>query len=997
MTEWSWDRWNTLLADEFFPTGSHDVTLHFNVDDYSLAGLSGLEAGQTVETLCEVVRSEVGPEHRLSRVASRLAVWERSGRDAPPPVLPLLAVTVLAATRMGDRAGEDPRDYYRPYRRLLCLEGSEAGEPSGYGSHIPSFWEAVKEWANGSPLRGRCSIQRGSLPFVGYALGQAAFRRADLVHLHRFFRCYALTSDDAESDARELRAYLAQWSSAALTGPLARLHRLATLDPLIEQCESILRESLATWNPNQPDGATSGGSYGPVRFALSLQGSYMGLAPSMPPGFPDGVIWTCGDDDKFELHELEGGWFDPEALKTLDPLSVLADGVQLNHGEKVLSYLPSEVLALKADDILGFFVNCDRIEFGVTYQLLVSARVRPAVQKFIADAGITGLLDASQTHRFKNEWFVIRDFCIDAPPTAMPPEPLARILGRGGLPRRHLIGGLRLGAGRVYLKGGAPSLALPPGDERTFTIAKVGREQTETFRVPPDNGEFPLEELDLQPGQYVVALGEHSWHFAIDAGAAAVAGPGAGSVALGGAGGSATGLLATHSERRGPQPREVHLLLVPRGDREGAYLGARDDQAQRIRRPVWLKAIDGGPWWSVLDQPSEFEPVWLVEFTKEAPVLRLIRSADPERTTQPANLWNAAINTGQLRPDADVAEEVELTRYRQVAQTNGFRPIRMGRPRSSGATSSGVVSSSVGVGYDVLLHWCSEIGQGGWPSFRNAAATVQRRWNRTSKAWWIASRLSALGHLDVDWEGGRWSVAPPVIALLPGTGGCAVLAGARTTAFMKRVRDEMPNEVDIFDAVSQDGPTASYLKAREVKHLQEFAEGLGVAFVVDPGREIISLLPPSVDCLEEAAEPHFEAVLEVLNVLDGSWSRADDRLREGLYRWDHQGMRRHRLRRADAWWKSPDIGHLYAFAYRVAGGPPLKFKAQHDEQPSRLLMPLGLVLPEVAERALVACSGQLPPRRNSGSSHAVYRNVDEQLARHLADMTGLRLTVEITA
>ena len=48
MMEGFWDRWNTLPADEFFPAGSYDVTLHVNVDDYSVAGLSGHEPEQTV-------------------------------------------------------------------------------------------------------------------------------------------------------------------------------------------------------------------------------------------------------------------------------------------------------------------------------------------------------------------------------------------------------------------------------------------------------------------------------------------------------------------------------------------------------------------------------------------------------------------------------------------------------------------------------------------------------------------------------------------------------------------------------------------------------------------------------------------------------------------------------------------------------------------------------------------------------------------------------------
>jgi len=294
--------------------------------------------------------------------------------------------------------------------------------------------------------------------------------------------------------------------------------------------------------------------------------------------------------------------------------------------------------------------------------------------------------------------------------------------------------------------------------------------------------------------------------------------------------------------------------------------------------------------------------------------------------------------------------------------------------------------------YDLLLRWLSEIGSGSWDRFRAASASLQLGEGRDAKpAWMVANSLEDLGHLDVDYQRRRWSVAPPVLSLLPGTGLCAVLTGSRTRFFHDRVESLEASGIYPFQVAQPDGPSAQFVKGGSVEDLQAFAEAIDTPFLIEPAARISAIIPTIEGQLESAISPHPEAELEWFDPLELAWSRISAPAEPGLHRWRHAGRRHHRLYRGGSWVDSEDLGFVYFAALNlVERSPILRWQGRTDsrEKPDLLIVDGPLPLPRLAERAAVASSGLLPQR---GPVARTYKNVTQTTAQRIAESLGQTL------
>src|SRR5437868_9852929 len=97
----SYDWWQTRLGEDFFGTDQAERPLLFFIDDDEAERLHST-AEEGIDDLCAAVAREAigwsGSPFR--RIYQRVLTWRWSAREEPPPCLPLLAVCVLAATRM---------------------------------------------------------------------------------------------------------------------------------------------------------------------------------------------------------------------------------------------------------------------------------------------------------------------------------------------------------------------------------------------------------------------------------------------------------------------------------------------------------------------------------------------------------------------------------------------------------------------------------------------------------------------------------------------------------------------------------------------------------------------------------------------------------------------------------------------------------------------------------------------------------------------------------
>ncbi|MCY3960278.1 MAG: hypothetical protein OXG34_01235 [bacterium] len=292
---------------------------------------------------------------------------------------------------------------------------------------------------------------------------------------------------------------------------------------------------------------------------------------------------------------------------------------------------------------------------------------------------------------------------------------------------------------------------------------------------------------------------------------------------------------------------------------------------------------------------------------------------------------------------------------------------------------------------DIMLRWVSELETGTWAQFRQAAATCLAASDELANASTLARRMSSLGHLDIDWEAGRWSVAPPVVVVARGMGMCAYLAGWRTGWLESRFERATDN-LNIFplEQPQNGAPVAKYAKCGNIEAIEELARDLYVGVVWDPSAQLADMVSlPRVSDLPFAATPFGEDEVEMLDPQTGRFSKVTTTTAEGLYTYEVNGRPAYRLHIDDDW----RVVDRATGMLQVLQGSPLMcwHKASADLTSARAVaVPVWLALPPVAERSLVSATGLLPIRQGE---RRVFRNVSRDVAQRISDALGIVLDI----
>jgi hypothetical protein len=281
---------------------------------------------------------------------------------------------------------------------------------------------------------------------------------------------------------------------------------------------------------------------------------------------------------------------------------------------------------------------------------------------------------------------------------------------------------------------------------------------------------------------------------------------------------------------------------------------------------------------------------------------------------------------------------------------------------------------------DELLRWVSEAGFGTWPQLRDACAYVAQKHRLQRRPWILASNLSALGHLDIDWETRSWSVAPPALNLVPGLGLCLVLTGSRPYYLDQRFQS-VTDEVDVypFGIAQPPLPEARFAKCATVEVAEIVASGLGGSLVVDPSRQLAeAVVPIDQEKVALAPEPALDEA-ERFNPDALKWDGQHER-RPGLYRFDLHGRKAHRRLVDGSWW-SVDLPAGQFLELRGREQPVLQWRAPDGRKPAWFEVRYELALPIIAERAATVSSGLTAEYRGGWRC---YRNVPRSIAEHIA-------------
>ena len=259
----------------------------------------------------------------------------------------------------------------------------------------------------------------------------------------------------------------------------------------------------------------------------------------------------------------------------------------------------------------------------------------------------------------------------------------------------------------------------------------------------------------------------------------------------------------------------------------------------------------------------------------------------------------------------------------------------------------------------------------------------------------LGSNLSKLGHLEIDWQNSRWSVVKPTLNIMPGMGLIAVLTGSRPQTVERRFDIAANEENDVFALLhrqKEDNPHAKFLKCASLEHAAQIAEKLNARFVLDPASRLAGSMK-SIDqaTLFNAAEPH-KSEFDAIKIFDNgsrSWvSISQDRRLEwtdGLYEAPGFGRARYLLKRGDKWHLTEKSYGLLLEHRRMGRSKIFQYQSAGGRTPSILYVDRDVILPTIAERSLVMCSGFAPQMMNLRNA---FINVPKPLAKYIANKLG---------
>ena len=284
---------------------------------------------------------------------------------------------------------------------------------------------------------------------------------------------------------------------------------------------------------------------------------------------------------------------------------------------------------------------------------------------------------------------------------------------------------------------------------------------------------------------------------------------------------------------------------------------------------------------------------------------------------------------------------------------------------------------------DDLLRWVSESGSGSWERLRDASAYVCQRHGLRWRPWQLASELSALGHMDIDWATRAWSVARPTLNLVPGLGLWIVLTGSRPHYVDERF-ERATDDMDVYPCPVRQppAPAAKLAKCASVGAAERVAERLGAAFVYDPPLALATVMRAVDETpMERAPEPSLDEA-ERFDPANLRWETAHDRS-PGLYRIDLHGRPVHRRLDEHGLWWSIDLAAGQFLELRGRRPAVLRWRPG-GRRPAMFQVRSGLALPTLAERALRVSSG-LRPIPTEDRQWKSFLNVRLEVAGVIAD------------
>lgn len=500
-----YEEWQSLLSATFLLP--HNGPTLFFIDDSELARLRPDvkdPAGDLAEAVCSRLRLADG-RSMFSTITADYRQWERGPWSEAPPVLPAIAITVLAATRMRSDAEARSTNYYLRLAQALSPGASASSigmlrNDLGVGGaflDVVEMWRGLHAWIEAqdgyvgtSTIRDHPHLQR-----IGYPLSQALVRQSDRLTLTRFFHALDFDSGSVPAIGVILGA-LDIWTAAAqnsFSESFMRALRDTDIRPLLAAVVEALAQA---WDGRV---LTSDGMQRiAMCLSIDLEAWKVGWLFPVPPGKPEALTLITPDGEQRVGLTLTAGsdYYSVMEEATVNP-ELLLSGVRFRGSEFTAEFPALPVIFLRPDPQTGAWSSVAGMLPFEEHLVIISGAYVADFRQALHEAAVEGWRLIPQRGVALVPGYAmferVRFMNGQALELALSRLPRLRHIGvaPATVPRARLVRGLPITtsiSATHYLIGGEPDLLLPFGpDPRLATVALDGRrEQLQA------NG-FPLE------------------------------------------------------------------------------------------------------------------------------------------------------------------------------------------------------------------------------------------------------------------------------------------------------------------------------------------------------------------------------------------------------------------------------------------------------------------------------------------------------------------------
>ena len=511
--------WQNRLASAFLEDLSAPVLMY--VDDAELVRLAGSETAAAELAAAVQLVADYRDGAAMFNAAERWSrEWVAGARDVPPPTLPILALSVLAATRMRRQGLVRATNFYIRMAEVVAPAASEAVRADLQARlkrdlflPVVTMWQQLHDWIETtSGIVGISTIHdHPHNTRIGYPLSQALLRASDRAALTRFFD--ALDIDQLGVPAPPaLLKYLRLWVSRP-RGLSESFVAAVNDDDLLALLQPLITALATTWDGHIV--AADGAMRLPIALALDferwtakwlIEASRLQGSARLTGRVRGQTVEVDLESDEYSVFGRVTG-----ALPLVVP-DLVRDGWRLGSERVVAEFTGGHAIAFREHQDSPGWVSVESVEPYATHVVVGSSENSADLHRMLTTAADPGwrLIPQPQERLLLPGFSIYYGVSFSNPDLlnqalAASSDLLRSVIRPSTTARPRLTNGLPLAraVGRNhYIVGGEPDLLLPVGGSpRSVPTALDGVSQSPPFMAT--GFPIPLRRIGpLQPGDH---------------------------------------------------------------------------------------------------------------------------------------------------------------------------------------------------------------------------------------------------------------------------------------------------------------------------------------------------------------------------------------------------------------------------------------------------------------------------------------------------------------